>query len=36
MRLERKKHKGRKVQFKAYHLGEIKGTLSREEIYDRL
>ncbi len=35
-RLGKGKPKGRKVKFKAYHLGKIKGTLSREEIYDWL
>jgi len=32
--VEKKLTKPKKFPFKAYHMGKIKGTLSREEIYD--
>lgn len=34
--VKQKKVKTKKYPFKAYNMGEIKGTLSREEIYDWL
>ena len=34
--VEKKVTKPKEFPFKAYHMGKIKGTLSREEIYDWL
>lgn len=36
IRLNKEKPLKKKVEFKAYHLGEMKGTARREEIYDWL
>ena len=34
--LEKKKTTKKKIKIRTYRMGEIKGTLSREEIYDWL
>lgn len=33
---KKKKTTKKKIKIRTYHMGEIKGTLSREEIYDWL